>query len=197
MAKLYFRYGAMNSGKSTALMQVAHNYEEQGMRVLILKPQVDTKGGGELVSRLGVRRKADLLVPPEMDVFAAVQQAAAAAPLACVLCDESQFFTPQQAEELFMVTVELNIPVICYGLRSDFSLKGFPGSTRLLELAHTIEEMKTICTCGQVNGEFVFEGEQVAIDLQNDVQYVSMCPQCYFKARKAFYAKRAKQQYSI
>jgi len=203
MAKLYFRYGAMNSGKSTALMQVAHNYEEQGMRVLILKPQVDTKGGGELVSRLGVRRKADLLVPPEMDVFAAVQQAAAAAPLACVLCDESQFFTPQQAEELFMVTVELNIPVICYGLRSDFSLKGFPGSTRLLELAHTIEEMKTICTCGRKatcncrNGEFVFEGEQVAIDLQNDVQYVSMCPQCYFKARKAFYAKRAKQQHSI
>ena len=201
MAKLYFRYGAMNSGKSTALMQVAHNYEEQGMRVLILKPQVDTKGGGELVSRLGVRRKADLLVPPEMDVFAAVQQAAAAAPLACVLCDESQFFTPQQADELFMVTVELNIPVICYGLRSDFSLKGFPGSTRLLELAHTNEEKKTICTCGRkatcncrkVNGEFVFEGEQVAIDLQNDVQYVSMCPQCYFKARKAFYAKRAKQ----
>ena len=205
MAKLYFRYGAMNSGKSTALMQVAHNYEEQGMRVLILKPQVDTKGRGELVSRLGVRRKADLLVPPEMDVFAAVQQAAAAAPLACVLCDESQFFTPQQADELFMVTVELNIPVICYGLRSDFSLKGFPGSTRLLELAHTIEEMKTICTCGRkatcncrkVNGEFVFEGEQVAIDLQNDVQYVSMCPQCYFKARKAFYAKRAKQPHSI
>ena len=199
MAKLYFRYGAMNSGKSTALMQVAHNYEEQGMRVLILKPQVDTKGGGELVSRLGVRRKADLLVPPEMDVFAAVQQAAAAAPLACVLCDESQFFTPQQAEELFMVSVELNIPVICYGQRSDFSLKGVPGSTRLLELAHTIEEMKTICTCGRkatcncrkVNGEFVFEGEQVAIDLQNDVQYVSMCPQCYFKARKEFYAKRA------
>ena len=205
MAKLYFRYGAMNSGKSTALMQVAHNYEEQGMRVLILKPQVDTKGGGELVSRLGVRRKADLLVPPEMDVFAAVQQAAAAAPLACVLCDESQFFTPQQAEELFMVTVELNIPVICYGLRSDFSLKGFPGSPRLRALAQTLEEMKTICTCGRkatcncrkVNGEFVFEGEQVAIDLQNDVQYVSMCPQCYFKARKAFYAKRAKQPHSI
>ena len=205
MAKLYFRYGAMNSGKSTALMQVAHNYEEQGMRVLILKPQVDTKGGGELVSRLGVRRKADLLVPPEMDVFAAVQQAAAAAPLACVLCDESQFFTPQQDLALIYVTVQLYIPVICYGLRSDFSLKGFPGSTRLLELAHTIEEMKTICTCGRkatcncrkVNGEFVFEGEQVAIDLQNDVQYVSMCPQCYFKARKAFYAKRAKQPHSI
>ena len=136
MAKLYFRYGAMNSGKSTALMQVAHNYEEQGMKVLILKPQVDTKGGGELVSRLGVRRKADLLIPPELDVFEAVQAAnAASGPLACVLCDESQFFTPEQAEQLFMITVDLNIPVICYGLRADFSLKGFPGSTRLLELA--------------------------------------------------------------
>ena len=97
-----------------------------------------------------------------------------------------------------MVTVDLNIPVICYGLRSDFSLKGFPGSTRLLELAHTIEEMKTICTCGRkatcncrkVNGQFVFEGEQVAIDLENDVQYVSMCPQCYFRERRAFYARR-------
>ena len=127
MAKLYFRYGAMNSGKSTALMQVAHNYEEQGMRVLILKPQVDTKGGGELVSRLGVRRRADLLIPPEVDVFEAVRAASAGErPLACVLCDESQFFTPAQAEQLFMVTVDLNIPVICYGLRSDFSLKGFP-----------------------------------------------------------------------
>ena len=180
MAKLYFRYGAMNSGKSTALMQVAHNYEEQGMRVLILKPQVDTKGGGELVSRLGVRRRADLLIPPEVDVFEAVRAASAGEqPLACVLCDESQFFTPAQAEQLFMV--------------------GFPGSTRLLELAHTIEEMKTICTCGRkatcncrrVNGEFVFEGEQVAIDLENDVQYVSMCPQCYFKAKRAFYAEKA------
>ena len=92
MAKLYFRYGAMNSGKSTALMQVAHNYEEQGMRVLILKPQVDTKGGGELVSRLGVRRRADLLIPPEVDVFEAVRAASAGEqPLACVLCDESLF----------------------------------------------------------------------------------------------------------
>ena len=100
MAKLYYRYGAMNSGKSTALMQVAHNYEEQGMQVLILKPQVDTKGGDELVSRLGVRRKADLLVPPEVDVFEAVRTASRQQKLACVLCDESQFFTPEQAEQI-------------------------------------------------------------------------------------------------
>ncbi len=127
MAKLYFRYGAMNSGKSTALMQVAHNYEEQGMRVLILKPKVDTKGSGDLVSRLGVRRPADLLVPPDMDLVEAVRAASSEGrPLACVLCDESQFLTAEQAEQLFMVTVELNIPVICYGLRSDFSLKASP-----------------------------------------------------------------------
>ena len=203
MAKLYYRYGAMNSGKTTALLQVAFNYNERGMRVLILKASVDTKGGDHIVSRLGVSHKVDVLVSPDMDILDIVRADTAAhgsAP-ACVLCDESQFFTPAQAEQLFMVTVDLNIPVICYGLRSDFSLKGFPGSTRLLELAHTIEEMKTICTCGRkatcncrrVNGEFVFEGEQVAIDLENDVQYVSMCPQCYFKARRAFYAKRNAQ----
>ena len=136
MAKLYFRYGAMNSGKSTALMQVAFNYEERGMRVLILKPSVDTKGGEKLVSRLGVSRPVDVAVPPEMDVFGLVQQNAAqgARPLACVLTDESQFFTPLQAEQLFLITVKLNIPVIAYGLRTDFSMRGFPGSTRLLEL---------------------------------------------------------------
>ncbi len=202
MAKLYFRYGAMNSGKSTALMQVAHNYEEQGMRVLILKPQIDTKGGGELVSRLGVRRKADLLIQRDTNVFDAVadDSTSNSTPLACVLCDESQFFTPEQAEQLFMVTVDLNIPVICYGLRTDFSMQGFPGSTRLLELAHTVEEMKTICSCGRkatcnarkVGGQFVFEGEQVAIDMENNVEYVSMCPQCYFRYRRAFFAEAEK-----
>ena len=198
MAKLYFRYGAMNSGKSTALMQVAHNYEEQGMRILVVKPQVDTKGGDQLVSRLGVTRPVDLLVPHTMNVLDVIRENLAThGPLACVLCDESQFFTPAQAEQLFLVTVELNVPVICYGLRTDFTLKGFPGATRLLELAHTIEEMKTICTCGRkatcnmrkINGEFVFEGAQVAIDKENDVQYVSKCPQCYFAARKAYYAR--------
>ena len=199
MAKLYFRYGAMNSGKSTALMQVAFNYEERGMRVLVLKPSVDTKGGEMLVSRLGVSRPVDVAVAPEMDVLALVTEnnEQGPAPLACVLTDESQFFTPAQAEQLFMVTVELNIPVIAYGLRTDFSTKGFPGSTRLLELAHAIEEMKTICTCGRkatcngrkVNGEFVFEGEQVAIDQKNNVEYQSLCAQCYFKAKKEFYQK--------
>ena len=202
MAKLYFRYGAMNSGKSTALMQVAHNYEEQGMRVFILKPKVDTKGSGDLVSRLGVRRPADLLVPPDMDLVEAVRAASSEGkPLACVLCDESQFFTPEQADQLFLVTVDLGIPVICYGLRADFMMRGFPGSTRLLEIAHTIEELKTICACGRkaicngrkVNGEFVFEGAQVAIDTVDDVEYQSLCPQCWYREYRAFLARHPKK----
>ena len=202
MAKLYYRYGAMNSGKSTALMQVAFNYEERGMRVFILKPSIDTKGGECLLSRLGVSRPVDKAVTPDMDVFELVKQEAARGdkPLACVLTDESQFFTPQQAEQLFMVTVKLNIHVIAYGLRTDFSMQGFPGSTRLLELAHAIEEMKTICTCGRkatcngrkVNGEFVFEGDQVAIDQENNVEYQSLCAQCYFAEREKFYQRHPK-----
>jgi len=202
MAKLYYRYGAMNSGKSTALMQVAYNYEERGMRVFILKPSIDTKGGECLLSRLGVSRPVDKAVTPDVDVFQLVQEEAGRGdkPLACVLTDESQFFTPQQAEQLFMVTVKLNIPVIAYGLRTDFSMQGFPGSTRLLELAHAIEEMKTICTCGRkatcngrkVNGEFVFEGDQVAIDQENNVEYQSLCAQCYFAEREKFYQRHPK-----
>lgn len=202
MAKLYFRYGAMNSGKSTALMQVAFNYEERGMRVLICKPSVDTKGGVKLVSRLGVERPVDLCIRPEDDVFALVcRLMEEGRPIACVLVDECQFLSAQQAEQLFWLTVRRNVPVICYGLRTDFSTKGFPGSTRLLEIAHNIEEMKTICTCGRkalfngrkVNGEFVFEGEQVAIDQQDQVEYMSMCPQCYDREREKFYQKRNQQ----
>lgn len=198
MAKLYFRYGAMNSGKTTALLQVAFNYKERGMRVLLLKPSIDTKGQGEVVSRLGVRRPVDVLVAPDMDVLDIVRRDMAehGAP-ACVLCDESQFFTPEQVDQLFLVTVDLGIPVICYGLRADFMTRGFPGSTRLLELAHTIEEMKTICECGRkatcngrkVNGEYVFEGAQVAIDTVDDVEYQSLCPQCWYREYRAFLAR--------
>ena len=198
MAKLYFRYGAMNSGKSTALMQVAHNYEERGMRVLVLKPRIDSKGGDQLLSRLGISRKVDHLISASDDVFALLQrEMSTTTPPACILCDESQFFTAALAEQLFRATCLLNVPVICYGLRTDFSMRGFPGSTRLLELAHTVEEMKTICFCGRkalcngrkINGEFVFEGDQVAIDQVDDVEYVSLCPQCYFREREKFYAK--------
>lgn len=190
----------MNSGKTTALLQVAFNYKERGMRVLILKPSVDTKGRDAIVSRLGVSRPVDRLIAPDTDVLEVVREDTAAnGRPACVLCDESQFFTPAQAEQLFLVTVDLGIPVICYGLRADFMLRGFPGSTRLLELAHSIEEMKTICACGRkaicngrkVGGEYVFEGAQVAIDTVDDVEYQSLCPQCWYREYRAFLRRHA------
>lgn len=202
MAKLYFRYGAMNSGKTTALLQVAFNYKERGMRVLILKASIDTKGGDTIVSRLGVSCKVDYLVSPETDILELVRDHCRRQwQPACILCDESQFFTPEQAEQLFLVTVDLGIPVICYGLRADFMMRGFPGSTRLLELAHSIEEMKTICACGRkamcngrkVNGQFVFEGAQVAIDMVDHVEYESLCPQCWYREYRAF-QKRQQQK---
>ena len=192
MAKLYFRYGAMNSGKTTALIQVAFNYEERGMRVLVIKPQVDTKGGDLLVSRIGATRRVDILAPADLDLYHVIAAEQQRAPLHCILTDESQFFTPEQIDELMLVAVKLDIPVICYGIRSDFLTHGFPGSIRLLETAHTIEELKTICSCGKkaminarlVNGEFVFSGSQVAIDGEDNVEYRSLCPECYFKERE-------------
>ena len=203
MAKLYFRYGAMNSGKTTALLQVAFNYKERGMRVLILKASIDTKGGDTIVSRLGVSCKVDYLVSPETDILELVRDHCRRQwQPACILCDESQFFTPEQAEQLFLVTVDLGIPVICYGLRADFMMRGFPGSTRLLELAHSIEEMKTICACGRkamcngrkVNGQFVFEGAQVAIDTVDAVEYESLCPQCWYREYRAFLARQKEKR---
>ena len=190
MSKLYFRYGAMNSGKSTHLMQVAHNYEERGMRVILIKPSTDKKGGDKLVSRLGVERKVDILCEKKMDIYEVIKKwQEVKFKIDCILVDEVQFMTKEQVDQLFKIAVVLDIPVICYGLRTDFMMEGFEGSTRLLLLAHSIEEMKTICKCGRkailngrkINDEFVFEGEQVAIDNIDNVQYESLCGHCYFK----------------
>ena len=186
MSKLYFRYGAMNSGKSTNLMQVAYNYEERGMRVVLIKPSTDKKGGDKLVSRLGVERKVDLLI----NIYEEVKKwEDNKYKIDCILVDEVQFLKSHQIDELFEIAVCLDIPVICYGLRTDFKMQGFEGSTRLLLLAHSIEELKTICKCGRkavlngrkINGKFVFEGEQVAIDNVDNVEYESLCGHCYFK----------------
>ena len=190
MSKLYFRYGAMNSGKSTHLMQVAHNYEERGMRVILIKPSTDKKGGDKLVSRLGVERKVNILCEKKMDIYEEIKKwQEVKFKIDCILVDEVQFMTKEQVDQLFKIAVVLDIPVICYGLRTDFMMEGFEGSTRLLLLAHSIEEMKTICKCGRkailngrkINDEFVFEGEQVAIDNIDNVQYESLCGHCYFK----------------
>jgi len=190
MSKLYFRYGAMNCGKSTHLMQVAHNYMEQGMRSIIIKPMTDTKGGNQVVSRLGIIKEVDLLIKKDDNIYEKiVKWKENNGPLDCILVDEAQFFSKAQIDQLFEIAVKLEIPTICYGLRTDFKMNGFEGSERLLLLAHSIEELKTICTCGKkamlngrkVNGKFVFEGEQIAIDHENNVEYQSLCPKCYYK----------------
>ncbi len=195
MAKLYFRYGAMNSGKSTSLMQVSFNYEERGMNSVLIKPRVDTKGGDTLTSRIGLQRKVDYMCTETEDLFEILSKMDKEKKIDCVLVDEAQFLKKHHVDELLMVTVKLNIPVIAYGLRTDFALEGFEGAERLLLLAHTIEEMKTICVCGRkallngrkVNGKFVFTGDQIAIDNRADIEYQSLCPQCYFEARDAYF----------
>ncbi|WP_207343429.1 thymidine kinase [Arthrobacter sp. E3] len=201
MAKLYFRYGAMNSGKSTGLLQVAYNYEERGQRVLLAKPAVDTKGSGEVVSRLGISRDVDFLVQPEDDIRALFAANAAGddpeallehvevAPVACLLVDEAQFLTPEQVDGLFRIAVEDGVPVMAYGIRTDFRTRAFPGSARLLEIAHALEELKTICRCGRkalfnmrrIGDKTVFDGDQLAIE-GADVWYESLCGSCYLKA---------------
>ena len=193
MAQLYFKFGAMGSSKTANALMARFNYEERGQETLLVKPRLDTRDGDHMVySRIGLKHPC--IYFDEMREMSETELQT----YACIIIDEAQFLTKDEVYYLVHLVDDCSIPVICYGLRSDFSLKGFPGSTRLLELAHTIEEMKTICTCGRkatcncrkVNGRFVFEGEQVAIDLENDVQYVSMCPQCYFRERSAFYAAR-------
>lgn len=194
MAKLYFRYGAMNSGKSTSLLQAAYNYEERGHHVLLAKPAVDSKAGKAVLSRIGSSRDVDYLLSPEdsaYDVFqtqrSEVQQNTGR-DISCLLLDESQFLTETQVNDLLRIAVLDDIPVICYGIRTDFQTAAFPGSRRLLEIAHSLEELKTICRCGRkavfngrmANGEFVFDGEQVAID-GVEVTYESMCAKCYLR----------------
>ncbi|GAA0125899.1 thymidine kinase [Clostridium sp. CTA-19] len=195
MSKLYFRYGAMNCGKSTNLLQVAHNYEERGMKVLIIKPKTDTKGADKVVSRLGVTRNVDFWIDKNINIYNLINDYIKNnGGVNCVLADEAQFFTSKQIDELFEVAVKLDVPTICYGLRTDFQMKGFEGSARLLMLAHSLEELKTICNCGKkallngrkINGKFVFEGEQIAIDKEDNVEYEALCPKCYFDYKEIY-----------
>ena len=141
MASLYFRYGVMSSGKSAALLQVVHNYNEKGFKCLLLKPALDTKGGHKVVSRIGIERLVDFSILKNTNIYSLIEKEK---PYAVVI-DEVQFLQPEQIEQLYKITKILNIPVLAYGLRSDFQMKGFPGSTRLLELADNVEELRTIC----------------------------------------------------
>ena len=189
MSKLYFNYGAMNSGKSTALLQVAHNYEQQGMKVLIIKPAIDTKAEDRVSSRLGIERKVDILLTKSGRIVNEMKDVPNA-----ILVDEAEFLTRKQVDELYAITKEYDVPVLCYGLRTDFQSKGFEGATRLLELADDIKELKTICKCGSkathnlrlVNNVPTFVGKQVEIDNQETVEYESVCGKCYLKLKKEY-----------
>ena len=194
MSKLFFRYGAMNSGKSTAMLQVAHNYEERDQRVVLVKSSVDTKGNDQIVSRLGVTRTADILLSPGQDLRAALHErdTESGQDIACVLIDEAQFLTPEQVDQALAVAVLDGIPVVAFGIRTDFRTRAFPGSQRLMEVAHSLQEMKTICRCGSKAifnarlGEqgIIREGGQVMIDGEQ-ARYEALCARCYLEADPA------------
>ena len=182
MSKVYFYYSAMNAGKSTVLLQSSYNYHERGMRTLLFVPAIDTRAGPGLIrSRIGLEAAA-LPLPADENVFNHVQAAHATQPVACVLIDEAQFLTRAQVEQLTDIADTLKIPVLCYGLRTDFQAQLFPGSAALLALADNLIELKTICHCGRkatmnlrvgADGRAVKEGAQVEIG-GND-RYVAMC----------------------
>lgn len=185
MASFYFRYGAMKSGKSAHLMQVAHNYEERDMKVIVAKPKIDSKGEDEIVSRTGLHRKVDYLIEDNKSFKEFLNTLT---DVKCILIDEAQFLDKEIIDTLYEFNKIKDVPVICYGLKNDFRTLAFPASIRLLELADTIEELVTICQCGKrakfnariVNGEYVLYGEQIAID-GVEARYDSLCGECYLK----------------
>ena len=182
MAKLYFYYSSMNAGKSTALLQSSYNYKERGMNTMVLAPLLDDRyGEGKVTSRIGIETAATVFKKDD-DLFAAVEQQHAAEPLHCVLIDEAQFLTRDQVFELSDVTDKLNIPVLAYGLRTDFQGEPFEGSKYLLAWSDNLKELKAICHCGSKatmvlrldgDGNAVTEGSQVEIG-GND-RYISVC----------------------
>ena len=192
MAKLYFKYGAMKSGKTTDIIKTYYNYKEKGMNVLIMKPGDDKKAGSNIQSRSGAELNADYVVPSNIDVYQLITYHLIDNNVDVIIVDEAQFLTPKQVDELSEVVDQFDIPVLCYGLRADAFSNMFPGSQRLFEISDKIEELKAICKCGKkatfnlrlnkINGELipVFEGEQVSID-GIDAEYDSVCRPCYKK----------------
>lgn len=189
MAKLYFYYSAMNAGKSTVLLQSSHNYHERGMKTLLLTPVINQRDGeGKITSRIGLTKDAKSF-KQEDDLYLLVNSTHEQAPIACVLIDEAQFLNRPQVEQLAKVTDKTGIPVLCYGLRTDFQGNLFPGSAALLGWADNLIELKTICQCGRkatmnlrtdAEGNPIKEGEQVEIG--GNESYVAMCRKCFVEA---------------
>lgn len=186
MAKLYFKYGAMGSSKTAQALITKFNYEERGMKVWLIKPALDDRDGAIILrSRIGLQAECTTIAPTD-DIFEMFTQEEFRADV--IITDECQFFTPENIDQLRRIVDELGVPVLCFGLRTDFLTKLFPGSMRLFELADSISEIKTICSCGKkasVNarideqGRIVTEGSQVMLG-GND-SYIAMCHRCYKK----------------
>ena len=190
MAKLYFRYGAMGCGKTMQLLQVAFNYEERGHKVCVIKPDTDTKNGTKLLTRIGPERETDLCFTKRTNLYKEI--AKNYKDVACVLVDEAQFLTAKQVDQLLDITIDFDIPVMAYGLRLNFRMEdgGFEGATRLLQIAHEIEELKTICECGKkatlncrfLDGKLVTTGPDILIDDgKTKIEYRALCPACFKK----------------
>ena len=183
MAKLYFKYGAMGSSKSAQALITKFNYEEKGMSVWLIKPGTDTRDGADVImSRIGLSRKAQIIQPDE-SIIRAYEEAGN---YDVIIADEAQFLTPEQIDELRTLVDDEDIPVLCFGLKTDFRTHFFPGSRRLMELADSITEIKTICECGRKatvnarfddNGRVITEGDQVVLG-GND-RYTAMCYRCW------------------
>ena len=183
MAKLYFKYGAMGSSKSAQALITKFNYEEQGMTVWLIKPSIDTRdGAGVVKSRIGLMAEAQI-IRPEDDIVAEYRKLA---PHDVIIADEAQFFTPEQIDQLRELVDTDDLPVLCFGLRTDFLTHFFPGAQRLMELADSLTEIKTVCACGRKatvnarideNGRIVTHGDQVLLG-GND-RYIAMCHQCW------------------
>lgn len=190
MAKLYFKYGTMESGKSTKIIQEAYNYDRNNKSIIVAKPIIDSKGNDKIVSRIGIQRKIDVYIESDnlKEIYEKINKDAF-----CILIDEAQFLNKNQVFELFKITKLLEIPVMCYGLKSNFKGEFFEGSEALMIYADSLEEIVTICSCGKkarfnarkVNGDFVTDGEDVLIDGSNkNVEYVPLCGECYIKKVK-------------
>jgi thymidine kinase len=188
VAKLYFYYSTMNAGKSTSLLQSSHNYRERGMRTLVYTAQFDQRGGGRVHSRIGLSSEARHFARGS-DLYDEIAGEHSQEPVSCVLLDEAQFLLPAQVDQLAAIVDRHSIPVLCYGLRTDFRGELFPGSARLLALADELSELKTICQCGRkatmcarvgADGSVEREGEQVEIG--GNERYLSLCRRHYFEA---------------
>lgn len=185
MAKLHFKYGAMNSGKTTMLLQAAHNYEEQGKKVIVIKSNIDKKGNDTIINRIGLKRLVDELIGIDEKIIDKIRKYLDN--LDCILVDEAQFLSRNQIDELFYITKIYDIPVIAYGLKTNFKSVVFTGSSRLVEVADSLEEISTICKCGKkarfnvrtLNGEYLKEGDDILIDGTTEIKYESLCGKCY------------------